>query len=72
MQQDAFDDKLFRAARQDVLYQQLLRQCREAEAEYRAILESLPPRQQEALERYITVSMELEHRLGQLGRSITE
>lgn len=63
MKQDYWEQILLEAARQDEVYQAMLKKCLALEPDYRAILESLPPRQQEQLENYISLCEELQHRL---------
>lgn len=63
MKQDYWDQILWEAARRDPDYQTLLAQCRELEAPYLALLESLSPQQRELLERYISLCEELEHQM---------
>lgn len=63
MKQDYWDQILLEAARKDAEYQLLLKKCIAAEEDYRVILESLPPEQQEQLETYISLCEELQHRL---------
>ena len=70
MKQDYWDQILLEAARKDNHYQKLLRACREAEADYTAIRDSLSEDQREQLERYISLCEELQHRLTTLACSI--
>ena len=70
MKQDYWDQILLEAARKDDHYQKLLRACREAEAEYTAIRDSLPAEQAEQLERYSSLCEELQHRLTTLACQI--
>lgn len=70
MKQDYWEQILLEAARRDGDYQAMLKKCLEAEADYRTILESLPPRQQEQLENYISLCEELQHRLTVLACQI--
>ena len=70
MKQDYWDQILLEAARKDNHYQKLLRACREAEADYTAIRDSLSEDQREQLERYISLCEELQHRLTTLACQI--
>ena len=70
MKQDYWDQILREEARKDTHYQELLQACREAGEDYTAILRSLPPEQQEQLERYITLCEELQYRLTTLACQI--
>ena len=70
MKQDYWDQILLEAARKDDHYQKLLRACREAEADYTAIRDSLSEDQREQLERYISLCEELQHRLTTLACQI--
>lgn len=63
MKQDYWDQILWEAARRDPEYQALLARCRELEAPYRELLESLPPDRRELLETYISLCEDLEHRM---------
>lgn len=67
MKQGYWDQILWEAAGKDADYQELLRRCREAEADYRRILATLPPEQQEQLESYISLCEELQYRMTQLA-----
>lgn len=46
----------------DPIYQQLLSDCLEAEANYLRILDMLSPEAQESIERYISFCQEMEYR----------
>ena len=70
MKQDYWDQILLEAARKDDHYQKLLRACREAEADYTAIRDSLSEDQREQLERYISLCEELQYRLTTLACQI--
>ena len=70
MKQDYWEQILLEAARKDEAYQSLLAECRTAEKEYEQILQSLPPENQEKLDRYITLCEELEHRMTILACNI--
>lgn len=54
-------------AREDAFMQELLGQLRAAEAAYLRIRDSLPPEERDALERYIALCEEIEHRRGVLA-----
>jgi hypothetical protein len=70
MKQDYWDQIFWEAARKDADYQTLLQRCREAEADYRRILDTLSPEQQEQLETYISLCEELQYRMTQLALQV--
>lgn len=70
MKQDYWEQIILEAARRDTEYQALLRKCRAAEEDYRAILAALSPAQAEQLETYIALCEELQHRLTVLACEI--
>jgi len=67
-----WEERLTQLAKDDPWYQQLLRECEEAEPEFLRIRASLPPSDQEMLDRYISLCEELGHRMTCLGWLIRE
>ena len=56
------EHRLAEKIRNDPVYQELLRQCEQAETEYLRIRSSLPEKDGILLERYIVLCEELDHR----------
>ena len=52
---------LIQAAKKDPHYQWLLRQCREMEADYSRIMDSLCPQDRERMEQYISICENMEY-----------
>ena len=72
MDQMQWENSLTQLAKTDLWYQQLLKDCEEAEPEFLRIRASLPEEDQETLDRYITLCEELGHRMACLGQLIRE
>ena len=54
--------RLIELLKEDVLYQQLLTQCRLVETAYRELLRQLPKEKGECIEHYISLCEEMEYR----------
>ena len=72
MDQMQWEEKLTQMASVDPWYQQLLKECEEAEPEFLRIRASLPEADQETLDRYISLCEELGHRMTSLARLIRD
>lgn len=72
MDQMQWEEKLTQMASVDPWYQQLLKECEEAEPEFLRIRASLPEADQETLDRYISLCEELGHRMTCLARLIKD
>lgn len=72
MDQMQWEEKLTQMAGMDPWYQQILKECEEAEADFLRIRAALPEGDQEALDRYISLCEELGHRMTCLARLIRE
>lgn len=72
MDQMQWEEKLTQMASVDPWYQQLLRDCEEAEQDFLRIRASLPEADRELLDRYISLCEELGHRMTCLARLIRD
>ena len=70
MEQELLERRLARRAALDPWYQQLLKECEEAEPEFLRIRDSLSDADQETLDHYITLCEELGHRMACLALSL--
>jgi len=66
------EEKLLEQMKTDVIYQELLNQCLEAETRYQRLLTKLNANDQNDLEHYIALCEELEYRRASLALELNE
>jgi len=70
MNQEQWENQLTQMAKNDPWYQELLKECEEAESDYLRIRNSLPQEDREKLDHYISLCEELGHRMTWLAGSL--